>query len=67
MQKPAADRNPSVTCMVLRPVLEAIYRTGKLDSGLELLRRLYANEGDHAQIQKSIADKVKVSPHFAAR
>lgn len=66
MGKPEEDRD-SATCVVLRPVLETIYRTGKFDGGLELLRRLYGNESDYPEVQKSIVETIKASQHFASR
>lgn len=66
MKKPEEDRDSS-TCVVLRPVLETIYRTGKFDGGLELLRRLYANESDYPEVQKSIVETIRASRHFAPR
>jgi hypothetical protein len=69
MQKPEEDRSTEATCMVLSPVLETIYRTGELQSGLELLSRLYAGPQawPYAELQKSIVDTIKASRHFAAR
>ena len=66
MRKPVEDRAFGA-CAVLQPVLDMIYRTGKFDAGLELFRRLYGNDDDFAEIQKSLIETIRASKHFAAR
>ena len=64
-RKPEEDR-VSGACLVLRPVLDTIYRTRRFDAGLELLRRLYGTEDDFEDVQKSIVGTIRASKHFAA-
>ena len=65
-RKPVEDRAFGA-CLVLRPVLDTIYRTGKFDAGLELLRRLYGTDDDFEEVKKSIVETIRASRHFAAR
>jgi len=64
---PEDDRDIDSQCTLLLPVIETIYLTGKIDAGIELLRRFAKDSPDEPHLEKSVTDKITHSPHFAAR
>jgi hypothetical protein len=64
---PTVDPDVDLNCIMLLPVADTIYLTGKIELGIELLQRLDKDDSNERQIEAAIVQKVKSSPHFATR